>query len=297
MTGAHVQPPARGGGPARDRARPRRGPLRRYLETRGLVGGHRADHATTRLVTADGTRLAGTYLPGPATSPTAVLLLHGFAANRRKPAYARLADGLARDVPVLALDLRGHGGSAGICTLGDHEVADVEAGVAWLRALGHRHVVTIGLSMGGTAALHAASLGAAADAVVAVSAPAWFREEPDTEPLQRLHRVWQQPAARAGLRVALGIRLAAPAAWRSPPHPAEMVTRIHQPLLVVHGEDDGYFPLSDARTLVERAGGPAQLWHEPAGFGHAEDGLDAAVIGRLRDAVVHVAATGRFPAR
>jgi uncharacterized protein len=286
MVTPDVQPPAHG-----------RGPLRRYLETRGLVGGHLAEHATTRLVAADGTRLAGSYLPGPPTAPTAVLLLHGFAANRRKPAYARLADGLAESVPVLALDLRGHGGSSGTCTLGDHEVADVEAGIGWLRALGHRHVVTIGLSMGGTAALHATSLGADTDAVVAISAPAWFRDEPDTEPLRRLHAVWQRPAARAGLRLALGIRLAGPDAWRSPPHPAEMVTRIDRPLLVVHGEDDAYFPASDGETLAGAAGGQATFWREPVGFGHAEDGLTPAVIARLRDAVTAVATEGRFPAR
>lgn len=292
MVTPRVQPPVHG-----TRRAPTRGPLRRYLETRGLVGGHRAEHVTTRLVTADGTRLAGTYLPGPAASPTAVLLLHGFAANRRKPAYARLADGLSAAVSVLALDLRGHGGSGGICTLGDHEVADVEAGLAWLRALGHEHVVTMGLSMGGTAALHAASLGADTDAVVAISAPAWFREVPDTDPLRRLHAVWQRPAARAGLRWALGVRLAGPDAWRSPPHPAEMAGRIHQPVLVVHGEDDAYFPVSDGRTLADAAAGETTFWHEPAGFGHAEDGLTPEVIIRLRTAVTTVATSGRFPDR
>lgn len=297
MVTPDVQPQPPGDRPGTSPAGPRRGPFRRYLETRGVVGGHTSSHARTRLVTADGTRLAGSYLPGPATSPTAVLLLHGFAANRRKPAYARLADGLAREVPVLALDMRGHGRSGGTCTLGDHEVQDVAAGLAWLHALGHRHVVTVGLSMGGTSALHAASLGADTDAVVAISAPAWFRDVPDTDALRRLHTVWHRPAARAGLRVALGIRLAGPSAWRSPPHPAEMVARITAPLLVVHGADDAYFPPSDADDLVAAAAGPATLWQEPAGFGHAEDGLSPEVITRLRHAVVSVATTGHFPPR
>ncbi len=261
-----------------------------------MLGGHAAAHATTRLVAADGTRLEGTYLPGPPRAPTAVLLLHGFAANRRKPAYARLADGLAEEVAVLALDLRGHGGSGGVCTFGDHEVADVDAGLAWLRALGHRHVVTVGLSMGGTAALHAASLGAATDAVVTVSAPGWFRDVPDTDALRRLHAVWVRPSARLGLRVALGIHLAGPEAWRSPPHPAQMVTEVRQPLLVVHGADDAYFPPSDADDLVAAAAGPATVWHEPTGFGHAEDGISSAVVARLRHAIVTVATTGTFPA-
>lgn len=295
MVTPDVQPPEPYGPAGPSRPTPRRGPVRRYLETRGVLGGHRGMHATTRLHAADGTRLAGTYLPGPPASPTAVLLLHGFAANRRKPAYARLADGLAQQVPVLALDLRGHGGSGGICTLGDHEVVDVEAGLTWLRRLGHRHVVTVGLSMGATSALHAASLGADTDAVVAVSAPAWFRDVPDTDALRRLHAVWQRPVARAGLRVALGVRLAGPAAWRSPPHPAEMAARISRPLLVVHGADDAYFPPSDADDLAAAAAGPVALWQEPAGFGHAEDGLTDEVIARLRAAIVAVATTGRFP--
>jgi uncharacterized protein len=297
MVTPDVQPPGRGRPEDGRWTAPRRGPLRRYLEARGVVGGHHAHHVATRLRTADGTRLAGTYLPGPNRAPTAVLLLHGFAANRRKPAYARLADGLAEAVPVLALDLRGHGGSGGTCTFGDHEVADVEAGLRWLRALGHRHVVTVGLSMGGTAALHAASLGAATDAVVAISAPAWFRDVPDTDALRRLHTVWHRRSARAGLRVVLGVNLAGPTAWRSPPHPVEMVTRIHQPLLVVHGADDAYFPPTDADALAAVAAGPTTLWQEPAGFGHAEDGLRPDVIARLRAAIVAVTTADRFPDR
>ena len=137
---------------------PRRGPLRRFLEVRGVVGGHAVDHVQARLRAEDGTRLAGSYLPGSG-GEAAVLLAHGFAANRRKPAYARLADGLASRLPVLSLDLRGHGGSAGWCTLGDREAMDVDAGVAWLRSMGHRVVIAVGLSMGGTAVLHAASGG------------------------------------------------------------------------------------------------------------------------------------------
>lgn len=224
-----------------------------------------------------------------------MLVLHGFAANRRKPAYARLADGLSRDVGVLALDLRGHGGSAGHCTFGDREVADVAAGVRWLRAYGYRRVALLGVSMGGTAALHAASQGVEVDAVATVSAPGWFHDPPRTVPLQRLHLLWHSPLRRAGLRALVGVRLAGPAAWRAPAHPVEMVASVTVPLLVVHGDDDAYFPRQDAVALVEGAAGPATLWRRPAGFGHAEDGLTPSVVNALTTAMGAVLRTDAFP--
>jgi uncharacterized protein len=251
---------------------------------------------TTRLVAADGTRLAGTYLPAGGVE-VAVLLLHGFAANRRKPAYARLADGLATRVPVLALDLRGHGESGGWSTFGDREADDVTAGVDWLQRLGHRRVVVVGLSMGATAALHAASTGLDLAGVVAISAPARFRDQPETEATKRLKRVWDSPAQRRALHLALGVRLAGPEHWRRPPHPVAMAADITSPLLVVHGEDDAYFPMSDAEDLVAAAGGPVTLWREPAGFGHAEDGVVPAFVDALGAAIVAGASTGRFPER
>ena len=279
-----------------DRPAPRRGPVRRLLEVRGLVGGHSAAHVTVRLVAADGTRLAASYLPSGG-GEVAVLLLHGFAANRRKPAYARLADGLASRLPVLALDLRGHGDSGGWSTFGDHEAQDVAAGVAGLQRLGHRRVVIVGLSMGATAALHAASTGVEAAGIVLISAPARFRSVPETDATRRLKRVWDSPTQRTALRLALGVRLAGPERWGPPPHPVEMISRVRSPALVVHGEDDAYFPVSDAEELVAAAGGPAVLWREPHGFGHAEDGLTEAFIRTLRTALIAAARDGEFPFR
>jgi uncharacterized protein len=155
----------------------------------------------------------------------------------------------------------------------------------------------VGLSMGGTAALHAAAAGVPVAAVVTVSAPAWFRDRAETPAMQRLEGVWHSPSQRLLLRLLVGITLAGPAAWRSPPHPAEMAAAIRVPLLVVHGQDDAYFPLADAHALAAGRGDGAVLWEERAGFGHAEDGLTAGFVTALGDAIVEVAASGRFPAR
>ncbi len=288
-----------------------RGPLRRYLEARGVLGRIERPHVTARMLTSDGVGLEGSYLPGPSGDGMAVLLAHGFAANRRKPAYARLATTLAEHATVLTIDLRGHGGSGGACTLGDREARDIEAAVRWLRGVGHDRVVAVGVSMGATAVLHAVSGGSGRQGdgagarrrdlevvgVVTVSAPAWFRDPPDTLPLQRLHGVWTSPVRRHALRMGLGVHLDGPAAWTSPPHPVEMLGRVRVPFLAVHGHDDPYFPATDAAALVAAAGGQSVGWLEPTGFGHAEDGFTPAFGQRVGLAITELSATGAFPAR
>jgi pimeloyl-ACP methyl ester carboxylesterase len=273
-----------------------RGPIRRYLETVGVVGGHRRPHVEVGLVADDGVRLTGAFLPGPVAGAPAVVLLHGFGAQARKPSYARLADVLSGWVHVLALDLRGHGRSGGATTLGDREALDADAGVAWLRDRGHRWVGLVGASMGGTAALHAAATGADVDAVVAISAPARFRDEPESQAMRDLQAHWESTLSRAVMRMFLGIRVVPPRDWNAPPPPFELAAKIDVPLLVVHGVDDLYFPPSDAEEIADAAP-HAQLWIEPEGFGHAEDGFTPSFCRRLGAAVVAAATDGGFPDR
>lgn len=265
--------------------------MRRFAEARGLLGGFASDHLDVRLEAADGTELAASYLFGPPTASGAVVLVHGFAANRCKPAYARLADALAERVHVLALDLRGHGGSAGASTLGEYEHLDVAAALAWVRAWGPDRIVLVGVSMGGTAVLHAASRSGGAAAVVTISAPAWFRDPPPPGPMTELDRVWRSGFGRLGLRAALGVRLAGPSAWGPPPHPVEMAGALSVPLLAVHGADDPYFPPTDADALVAASASGGVAWQEPVGFGHAEDGLTGPFCQRLAIAVDELLAT------
>ncbi|OEV25430.1 hypothetical protein AN220_13690, partial [Streptomyces nanshensis] len=53
------------------------------------------------------------------------------------------------------------------------------------------------------------------------------------------------------------------------------------PLLVVHGDQDPYFPVDHPLSLAEAADPEAcELWLRP-GFGHAENAADAALLDRI----------------
>jgi pimeloyl-ACP methyl ester carboxylesterase len=241
-----------------------------------------------RLRTADGETLAVSFTRGPGS--ICVVLAHGFSGSIDKPPVRRIAAGLAEHASVLSYDARGHGRSTGLTTLGDREVLDADTAVCAARALGFERVVTCGWSMGGStvlrhAALRGASIGdhpvtCAPDAVVSVSATSrWFVR--DTVPMRRLHRVVETRSGRAFARRVMRTRIS-PHGWDPLPlSPVECVARVAPiPLLVVHGDRDGYFPVSHAHALVEAAGEPVELWVEE-GFAHAESGASAELVARL----------------
>lgn len=286
--------------------------LRRLLAVWGFVPGFTVPHEDVTLTTRDGVRLAGTYLPTrapagsslPADVP-AVVLAHGFAGHRRKPAYVRLAEHLVGDshsppLAVLTIDLRGHGASAGRCALGATEVHDLRAAAAWLRRAGHGFVAVVAASMGGTAALRAAGSGTAGvfDAVCTISAPARWGNAHGSPHLAVLGRVatvgWYRALVGAALRVRID-------GWHSggvdPLPPVAVAARIAPtPLLLVHAVDDHYFGVEQAEALHAAAGANATLWREAAGAGHAEDLFTPEFCARLQTAVLQVRATGAWPA-
>ena len=231
------------------------------------------------LQTLDGVRLAGRFWDsGP--RDVACVVGHGFTGSSRNVHVERICTALAaQGMAVLAPDFRGHGRSQGFGTAGADEIHDVQAAVAWLRAGGFGFVAVLGWSMGGTAVLRYAGLGGDADAVVSVSAPGtWF--ERGTRPMRLVHWMFLSRTGRTATRYLRRTRLSN-AGWSTVPEaPAEVAGAIApRPLLIIHGDDDHYFPSHHVESLA--AGAPAaEVWREP-GMEHAEVATTPDLLDRI----------------
>lgn len=236
-----------------------------------------------------------------------IVVAHGFTGSADRPAVRRAVEVFAQRAAVITFSFRGHGGSGGLSTVGDREVLDLAAVVAWARSLGHRRVVTVGFSMGGSVVLRHAALytdpategegvppvparggrtearaAAHADAVVSVSAPArWYYR--GTAPMRRLHWVVTRPTGRLVGRYGFRTRIDRNDWDPTPLSPVDAVPLIAPaPLLIVHGDKDPYFPLDHPRMLADAADGAADLWLE-RGMGHAENAADETLLTRIAD--------------
>ncbi|QNS05035.1 alpha/beta hydrolase [Streptomyces xanthii] len=249
------------------------------------------------LRTQDAVAIDASHHPGPAPgTDLAIVVAHGFTGDLERPHVRRAAAVFAQRAAVITFSFRGHGRSGGRSTVGDREVLDLAAAVAWARSLGHTRVVTVGFSMGGSVVLRHAAMyrgrtEAHTDGVVAVSAPArWFYR--GTAPMRRVHWAVTRPTGRMVSRLGLRTRIH-PRDWDPVPlSPVESVPLLAPtPLLVVHGDSDPYFPVDHPRMLVEASGGSAELWLEP-GMGHAEHAASDALLTRIGDWAAKAGAGG-----
>jgi predicted alpha/beta-fold hydrolase len=237
------------------------------------------------LHTEDGVPIDASHDAPPGTRDLAVVVAHGFTGSWRRPAMRRIAGLLTTSgAGAVSFDFRGHGRSGGVSTVGDLEVLDVQAAVAWARELGYQRIATLGFSMGASVVVRHAGLYGRLEgglvAVAAVSGPSrWYYR--GTPAMRRTHWVIERPVGRLVSRVALRTRISA-AGWDpAPAPPHELVARIAPvPLLVVHGDADQYFPVEHAEHLFAAAGEPKQLWIEP-GFGHAENAAPDELVARI----------------
>lgn len=210
-----------------------------------------------RLRTADAVLIAGSYWPGSVPGGPAVLLLHGINNDRTSlRAHARWLHELG--YAVLAIDLRGHGGSgAETRTFGWRESADARAAFRFLKSgAPDRRIGVIGVSLGGAAALTGPDGPLPADALV-------------------LHAVY--PDLRTAIRNRLERSGSAwIAAWSEPllsyqtlPRyhvhpdaiaPAKGLRRFRGAALIIGGADDLDSRAADSQRLFQAAAGPRSLW-------------------------------------
>jgi pimeloyl-ACP methyl ester carboxylesterase len=233
----------------------------------------------TTLVTDDAVPIDAAHLPG--TGDLAVVVAHGFTLNWRRPHLWRIANRLnGSGAGVIVFDFRGHGRSGGLSTMGDQEIKDLDVAVAWARQLGYKRVAALGFSMGASVVLRHAGLVGGVDAAVSVSGPGrWYYR--GTERMRRVHLAVEHRLGRLVARQWLKTRIS-PRGWQPVPvPPAAAAARISPvPLLIVHGEQDLYFPPEHARQLYLAANDPKELWLLP-GMGHAESATTDDLVDRM----------------
>ncbi|HRZ87262.1 MAG TPA: alpha/beta hydrolase [bacterium] len=214
------------------------------------------------IVSADGTRLAAWYIPAAQPSGRAVVLCHGYPAD--KGDILGLAPVLHQTFDLLLFDFRAMGKSGGrMTTAGLREQGDLRAAVDWVKRRGAASVGVYGFSMGGAVALMTGHPDVAA--VVAESAYAdirWIIED-----IYRWFGILKKPFVYATELYAL--IFAGTDVFRITPLAA--IAGRHVPLLLIHSERDSQIPVAHARALHGASPG-SELWIAPqAGHGETLD--------------------------
>jgi pimeloyl-ACP methyl ester carboxylesterase len=193
--------------------------------------------AGSEVVTADGIRIAGWYVPaanGAGPTGATVVLVHGWDANKSE--VLKYAVPLHATFNVVAIDLR-HGGRSGQAdsTFGLREKLDLEAVIDWLVRTKHpAHIAVMGNSMGGGTAALAAGGDPRIEALILDSTHAYV----SNILVRRLEvdaghpSLPGTPAILAGIWVRTGVDL-------MEADPIAAIPALgHRPLLLIHGAAD-----------------------------------------------------------
>lgn len=228
--------------------------------------------------TGNGKRLHG-WLVAPARhgSPGAlpvVILVHGWGRNASRTLVYLQAVGRA-GFGALAFDARNHG-------LSDRDVyasmkkfsEDIRAAADFLETAGFSPPYgVIGLSIGGSAALHAAAFDRRLGPVITVGA---FAHPRDAMLALGFGRWLFAPIAPLLFRFIewyVGASLDSLA-------PEGLLHRIQAPVLLIHGEQDQVVPASHARRLYAKGGPNTKLWLLP-NRGHSDVHLERGLLERM----------------
>jgi pimeloyl-ACP methyl ester carboxylesterase len=230
-----------------------------------------------RFPTSHGRQLYGWWIPSAADAPV-VILVHGWGRNveRMLPYIAMLHPA---GFGLLAFDARHHGSSDGDRFAAMPKFSeDIRAAVDFLdgrRALGGRPVGVLGLSVGGSASIHAASADHRIAAVATVGA---FADPSDARATLGRHWWLLAPGLPLAFRFAeyrVGARFRRIA-------PERVIGAARARFLLIHGTEDVVVPVAHAQRLADAAGPAARTWIIP-GRGHSDPHLDAAMAPTLTD--------------
>jgi alpha-beta hydrolase superfamily lysophospholipase len=203
-----------------------------------------------------------------------VVLVHGFTASKDDPAVGAVAERLqSAGYDVISYDARGHGGSAGLSTLGDMERHDVAAAVEAVRPRG-LPVVLLGASMGAIAVLRHAAECEGLAGVVTVSSPSRWQVPRTWRSILAVALTQTRPG-RALTARRLGARVSPSWTWSDPP--LVLVQKVTAPIAFIHGARDRFILPKAAAELYEVAPEPRRLEIVP-GMGHAYDPAGTAAI-------------------
>lgn len=205
------------------------------------------------LTTTDGLHLAAWFVPAEAPTDAAVVVLHGYPAD--KGDLLSRAAFLAKTYDLLLVDFRSFGKSEGsYTTLGPKEVEDVLAAVRYLDDVKKKQRIGVyGFSMGGTVALTSLAKTDRIDAVV--SEAAWGDNRLMAE--QPYRYLGPLKAACAALtvyaaRVILGVDVDAAS-------PVRAAKDAKVPILLIHSRGDQVVPFAHAELLASALGGNPSL--------------------------------------
>ncbi len=216
-------------------------------------------------------RLSGWYLPPPGDGPV-VIFVHGWGSKRSGDEAVTIAARLVpRGYGVLLFDLRGHGGSeGGRVSGGFFERRDVLGAFDHVASRGvpPNRIGLLGFSGGAATAIFAAAEEPAIQAIVADSpyakASEFFTQEiarktvlPRWVAAMVLPTVWLM--ARGLYDVDIGDMV-----------PERSMRRIHQPILVIHGDADRRIPYQHGERVHRAARPGSELW-----LVHGADHVDA----------------------
>lgn len=213
------------------------------------------------LPSSTGVQLAGT-IDFPATEPVAfAIFAHCFAGSRHTPGASRVSKRLTEfGIATLRFDFPGLGQSSGEFaeTSFSQNAEDVKAAFAWLEEHYRAPQLLIGHSLGGAAALKAASELKAVRAVATIGAPF----DPAHSVLHYADKI-SDVDANGEVTVTLGGRdLVISRAFLedlAETNPSDYLRRIRQPIMLVHSPIDTTVGIDNAVNILQTTRYPKSL--------------------------------------